>query len=222
MGRGVTKCNFLVDYSVLAAHPAGTMNAALTTTTSSNSTLDFVRTGLLALGFKAAVKFGNGGYDNEISMQRDGVLYSVRAPKGAKGFAKLVFEINVDKWRNSRSSWARLDVLTETDWVEAAGAWMAAEHPKALARAAREEAEARRDGELRDRAREVHTSVYEALVQAGHGSKYPVVKHDGTKIVCAQIIVDVRGENAEELTRRMLALLAEYEYKSTTAVTEAV
>lgn len=197
------------------------MNAALTTT-SSNSTLDFVRTGLKALGFKAAVKFGNGGYDNEIHMQRDGIYYSVRTPKGAKGFAKLVFEINVDKWRNSRSSWARLDVLTETDWVETAGAWMQSEHPKALDRAAREEANNLRAKELQDRAATVQTSVYEALLQAGHGCKYPVVKHDGTKIVCAQITVDVRGENAEELTRRMLALLAEYEYKSTTAVTEAV
>lgn len=197
------------------------MNAALATT-SPNSTLDFVRTGLLALGFKAAVKFGNGGYDNEIHMQKDGIYYSVRTPKGAKGFAKLVFEINANKWRNSRISWARLDVLTETNWVETAGAWMQSEHLKALARAAREEANSQQAKELRDRAATVRDSVYEALTKAGHGSKYPVVKHDGTKIVCAQITVDVRGENAEELTRRMLALLAEYEYKSTTAVTTAV
>lgn len=190
------------------------MNATLVTT-SPNSTLDFVRTGLKTLGFKSAGTFGEGRWASELHMQRDGIDYSVRTPKGAKGFAKLVFEINADKWRNSRSSWARLDVRTETDWVAAVSAWMMAEHPQALKRSAKREADILRAREVQDRAREIRAIVHEALAKAGHGSKYPVVKHDGTKIVCAEITVDVRGENAEELTRRMLALLAEYEYKST-------
>ena len=190
------------------------MNAALATTTTD---LTVIRASLLALGFKHAVNFGNGGYQNETTVLRDGILYSVRTPKGANGLAKLVFEVNPEKYRNARHSWARLDVRIEADWVAKVSAWMQTVHATALEHAAKREADIRRSREVQDRAREIRASVHEALAKAGYGSKYPVVKHDDTKIVCAEITVDVRGENAEELTRRMLALLAEYEYKPVSA-----
>lgn len=185
------------------------MNALATAPARDVSTAVYL--GLQALGFKHANQTAFYlGVRRPLTRFENGITLTVRFPKGAESVRKLVFEVEPQKYRNSISSLARLDVDTEkADWVEQVRAWLAVEMPKAKAHSEAENSRRIKAAELSAATRTAADKVRAELGAAGF-IKFPTVWNDGEKICGARIEVFVPGATAEEISAKLLELLRQY------------